>query len=333
MRIVRAAVLVALVLPAGSALAGRALVEPKAWRSAAGTLPKAAVDEAARTAGLTDCGPAVLQSADVQGLGCRAAAAAATLAKKPIAKPSDVDAQAAFAAELDAAARSVAELEPLVEPRPGFERRRFEAHRATCRALLGVHDRLSAIAAGDPKTKARAEAALASFGPGRRPLKDAACGCVQASVGLARGADASLEETGALQSVLTSRGCFLDETKLKADRRPGGGVPAEAADVAASRSDEARIVEYARARDVGLERCREKALDAGRLKDPAKLEKCVCGEIGRWKFPARAGGTTITVKLPVVEEQLAVAVDVDAAGAPAKCGPLSGAMLPAAGGS
>jgi hypothetical protein len=146
---------------------------------------------------------------------------------------------------------------------------------------------------------------------------------VQQSVDLATGADASLEERGALQGLLTSHRCFLDDSRLVAERKPGEVLAGnkDAATVKASLGAAGVMRQYAESRAIDFDRCTGKFLDVGgRPTDLPKLETCVCGAVKRWTFPPRDAETRAV--LPVGKHALDVEVVAAPAGAVTGCGQL-----------
>lgn len=304
----------ALFLLALPALAGRGLDEPPGIaRVLKGSKQ---VEEALLAAGVSErCSDAV-KTADLLGIECRATAAGVIMRKRPLDKPADVAARAALFADLASGARSVSAWAPLSPP-PGLARARFDAHRALSAALMVTLDDV---------TSARARVAAADAWLKLTPApKETACQAAQRSLDLGVGADASLEERGAAQSLLTSHRCFLDESRLNVAPRPGLALKdsSDANRVAASTSSTGAIQAYAQSRSMDIERC-HKHLDAGgRPTDRAKLEQCACGAIARWKLPAPK--QPLTTELAIAGA-VAVVVEVAANGAVARCGPLTPAV-------
>jgi hypothetical protein len=302
-------------LAAREAHAGRALEEPAGIakivkRSSAVDLDKALTAAAAseRCAGMLKA-PV---SADPRALECRAVAAVHVVRAKPIASKGDVDSRRALLDDVVAAAAQVSTWAPLSPP-PGLARARYEAHRGLSAAGILLYNDL--VLAADAGTAGAADVVKAT-----PPIKDAVCTALQRSLELGVGADASLEERGAVQARITSHKCFLDESRLKVEPKPGLALKdsADARSVAASTSSSGAILAYAQTRNLDLERC-EKHLDAGgRPKDKAKLEQCACGAIARWKLPSSPHKDAVTAKVPVAGSAH-VDLEVTPAGAVTKC--------------
>jgi hypothetical protein len=305
-------------LLATDALAARSLVEEPSIAKAAAKAQKALVDDALAKAGATERCARGLKTEGIVGLECRAHVALAVAMKAALDKPSDVEARLAFAADLQKTAASVRAFEPLA-PAPGFARQRFETHRALSRGALALIDEVGALPA---QHAARARADELLKGPPRRI--EGACVAVRDSLDLSGGADASLEERGALQGLLTSHRCFLDESRLTSAPKPGEALKnnADANSVKSSVGDAGALRQYAESRALDLGRCTGKHLDAaGRPTDKPKLEECVCGVIKRWTFPPRASETRVALPLGVG----GLHVDIVAApsGRTTACGPVT----------
>jgi hypothetical protein len=303
------------------ALAGRSLDEPPGPGKIVKGAPRADVDKAIAGAHLAErCTREALKAVDLLGLECRAVAATLLVRAKPNDTKPDVDARMALFNDLSRAATQVSSWEPLAPP-PGLARARFDAHRALAASLFSLLDDLV-----DAREKARTQANsiypdVDAFLKANPEPKTQSCQAAQRSLELAVGGDATQDERGSLQSLLTSHACFLEESRLRAEPRPGAVKDSkDAAVVAASATDEGAIKEYATSRSLDLDRC-QKHLDAtGKPKDAARLEQCACGAINRWKLPARAHA--VSTVLPV-SAQVGVAVEVAPNGAVARCGPLS----------
>ena len=323
------------VMVAPAVHAGRVLYEPPGLSKTARSAPKPVVTNAVKEYGLEDtCTDTALQSKELAGVQCRLAVAAYVQAHKPMAANTDVEAQITLAKDAAAAARSIAEYEPL-SSKTGLSTARFYAHRQACRAMLGAYDVLSALpASSTPKMNERAQTALAVFNARGASMKDAACQCVQETLSLAMGAEVTQDEQGALQGVLTSRACFLDESKIRGSRSGPSTTLSPQSDMRAgfiaTGTTTGRLLDYAAARSLDLDRCREKFVNLNRIKDGPKLEKCVCGEIARWQFPARKGEPATKIEVPVLEDKLTAAAEVDATGHTTSCGPLGGVLAPKA---
>lgn len=295
--------------------AGRALEEPAGIAKIVKRATPADLDKALAGGGAAERCQGMLKApvaSDPRALECRGVAAAGVVRAKAIANKSDVDARRALLDDLVAAANQVSTWAPLSPP-PGLARTRFEAHRGLSSAAIALYNDLATAAAA--ATPGAAESLKAA------PLaKDSACNAVQRTLDLGVGADATLEERGAVQALITSHKCFLDESRLKVEPKPGLALKdsADARNVAASTSSSGAILAYAQSRSLDLERC-EKHLDAGgRPKDKAKLEQCACGAIARWKLPPSPHKEPTTTKVPVVGSSH-VELDVAPTGAVTKC--------------
>lgn len=293
--------------------AGRALEEPAGIAKVLKRAPPAEIDKALVDAGAGARCSGALRSpvdADARALECRAVAAATWLRAKPPKTKADVDARRALVDDIVAAATQVSTWAPLSPP-PALARARFEAHRGISAAAILLYNDLALAA--DSKVPGATEASTPA-------LKETVCRAVQRSLDLGVGADASLEERGSVQALITSHKCFLDESRLKVEPKPGLALrdSADARSVAASTSSAGAILAYAQSRSLDLERC-EKHLDAGgRPKDAAKLEQCACGAIARWKLPSSQHREPATAKVPVVGAAH-VTLEVAPTGAVTKC--------------
>jgi hypothetical protein len=310
------------------ALAGRTLDEPKAIKKAATGAPSADVQQALREADLVEqCGVATLRAAELRGMRCRLAVFAHLQKKRGIKGAAGVKATALAAEAALGAASSLASYDPLTRT-PLHDEDRFGAHRLACGAAVAAWDALRAPPKGaDEATRRMASDALAAplgtFGP----LGEAACACTARSLELAPGAGATLELVGALQGTLTARGCFLDESKVKAERGgPETLFSGDAARFSDDSTDAAALVAYAKTRDVSFTRCRDKFLGPAHVKDKNALQGCLCGELGKWRFPPKRERPEIDVRLPVREDSLFVVVKVSPPGEVLSCGPLEGAL-------
>jgi hypothetical protein len=296
---------------AASAHAGRSLDEPAGIEKVVKAATRADLEQALLATG-DRCNRDALKAGDLLGVECRSVVAAALVARRP---PTDVAARAALFHDLAGSAKGVSSWEPLSPP-PGLGRARFDAHRAISRALMSVYDDVAARADKAP--------AVAAFLGGSPSPKQTACEAVQRTVDLATGADASPEERGASQSLLTSHACFLDESRLRAEPKPGGALrdnkDAVATAVSAATAADSAIQQYAASRSLDLERCHKHLDAAGKPKDAQKMEQCACGAIGRWKLPSRPAATKTAL---VVAPRVRVELDVAPGGAVTRCGPLS----------
>lgn len=319
---------VAFALLAEPALAGRTLEEPKAIRDVVRSTPRAQVDKALKDAGMQEkCSDAVLRSHELNGLACRLVVHMALTKGKAPSTPEDVSARVAAAKDVFTATNSIATYEPLAKV-PRLEESRFEAHRRACDSLVDAWDVLRGVPrAVSAPLRTSVDEALSQAAFGDKALSDVACECTVRSLDLGQAAGASLEVTTAMQSRLTSRGCFLDQKKIRAERGgPESRFSGRAKTVSLLSTDEAQLMAYGKTRDIGLTRCRDKFLAKGTLADAAGMEKCVCGEVQRWSFPKKKGRPEMKVLLPVYDERLGVRVGVSAPGKVTSCGPLEGPL-------
>ena len=149
------------------------------------------------------------------------------------------------------------------------------------------------------------------------------------SLSLAGPARASQEENGFLQGILTSRGCLVNREKLKSTRSgPSGFSSGKANAIAEQNSDNNVLLDYAKARDIGLDRCRSKYISTGGQVDKVgKLERCVCEEVKRWRFPKKRGRSDVILDLPVSGKQVTAKLIVTQNGKVKDCGPLAGTAI------
>ena len=231
---------------------------------------------------------------------------------------------------------SIETYEPLDAP-PKFRELQYQAGEAACATLETVMADLSAIPnrGGYKPAFQAAKNNLESFQFDKRTagVRNALCACAKKWLGTADRAFRSMEEKGAIQRTLTSRGCFLDMKKAKkalnTSRKSGPTqLSGRAKDTADQESDEQRILDYAQTRDFTLNRCRAK-IGATKIKNPEKVESCLCREIKRWRFPSRKGSTAVrSTVLPIEDKMLGVRINVDPKGKVQQCGPLEGPKAP-----
>lgn len=320
--------LAALALVATPAFAGRTLEEPKGVRDVVKKTPRAAVEKALSEAGLAErCTDAVLRSPELNGVACRLVVHTSLAKGKALATPKDIDARVAAAKDAWQTSHTIASYAPLTKP-PRLDEDRYEAHRRACEGLVDAWDALRAVPrSAAPELRASTDAALTNKGFGDQAIGEAACACTAKTLDLSTAGGASVEQTGALQGTLTSRGCFLDESKIRAERGgPKASFSGRAKTLSEQSTDEAQVVAYAKTRDVGLARCRDKFLAKGTLGDADGMKKCVCGEVQRWTFPKKKGRPDLNVLLPIYDERLGVRVGVSAPGKVTSCGPLEGPL-------
>jgi len=308
----------------GAALAARALTEPDTIKVVPRMVPPAKIKKALVDAGLAEkCTNEVLRTSELVGLQCRLAVQRGLAQELVVDGAPSVERRAALARDASTAAAAIAEYTPLSK-KPGFGREQYEAHRQACAVVVETYDALKqAPATAAPEVRAAVDRALT----GENNLFDAACACTQSAVSLADGAGAGIDEKGALQAGLTSRGCFLDKSKLKAERGgPESSFTGAAESIAAANTDEARLLDYAMARAVGLDRCKDKGFEGPKLVEKKKLESCVCGEIARFAFPKEKGRSDVKIVMPLRGPNLGVEVVVTAVGKVSTCGPLVGPL-------
>jgi len=287
-------------------------------------VPAAKQAEALKAAGLEKkCTPATLRSRELPGVACRLAIYAFLHTKAPIATANDAKKRLSVAKDGLKAAKSIAAYKPLAK-KPGLERKRVDAHQQACKVALQSYDALAAASRANTPAKS---AAAKAMGSNEKGLFKDACECARETVNMAGGAGLSADERGGLQTLLTKRSCFLDKSKLKAGRGgPESEFTGRAGQVVESNTDEARLLDYAKARDIGLDRCRKKSTAAGRVTDRGGLKRCACGEIKRWRFPKERGRSDVEIVVPIIKG-VGVRVTVTAPGKIAKCGPLEGSGL------
>ena len=310
-----AAAAASITIAAPAAMAGRSLNEPPAIKAIPRMVPAPKQTQALKAAGLTErCGGAALRNQALNGFGCRLSVHAYLTAQQPVDSLDALNRRLEMAQQALKAADNIAHYEPLTK-KPGLKRRKAWAHEQACRAVLQTYDAVNATAGGDPALREAARRAVKAKGSG---LFDMACRCARDSVALGSEAEVPMSDMGRLQAQLTSRGCFLDRTALKSDR---GGPKEEFSEnqrkSVADRSATAQLLSYAEVRDVDFNRCRIKGKD-----DRAKLEKCACSVMKRWRFPKERGRKNLQLTVPVLKGTTGIRVEVNAAGKTLACGPL-----------
>ena len=320
----RTLLVLVVLLAAASAWAGRTLSEPKGITKQAGAANAKDVAAALKAAGLEkSCDRNALKSREIGGLACRLAVYSRVANRGAVKSEKDVRARADVAKDGLAAAKTVADYKPLAR-KPGLAENRFFAHREACGAVLTAYD---AIAAADATADDATKKAIAEIvGTEKQGLFKDACVCAQKTIALATAANRSVDERGQLQGELTKRGCFLNREAVKSQRAsgPSNDFSGAAGEVAASNTVAARLLDYASARDIDFNRCRDKHVDGTRITAPRKLERCACGEVGRWRFPKERGRPNIEIDVPVVKGQAKLKLKVNAPGKVVDCGPLAG---------
>jgi hypothetical protein len=307
-----------------AAWAGRTVKEPGSVKAVPRMVPAAKRAEALKALGLQSrCTDAVLRSRELPGIGCRLAIFSYLTARAPLASPADLKKRMKAAEDALNAAESIATYKPLKKS-PNLEQFRLFAHEQACRTVLESYDAISAAGRASGPLKMEAAKAAGSTDEG---LFKQACECAQTTISLSGPGRASVEERGRLQTLLTKRSCFLDKSKLASKR---GGPESEfserAGEVIEANTDEARLLDYAKARDIGLDRCRTKSAPGGRVTDKGGLKRCACGEVKRWRFPKERGRADVEIVVPIVKG-VGVRVTVNAPGKVTSCGPLEGAGL------
>jgi hypothetical protein len=320
----------ALVLCSVPAFAERALREPAALQEWVARTPKRDQTQAFRAAGVLPlCSAGQVASPDLSGLVCRAALMSYRAEHHQIRKLADVNRQLQEAETAWTLATALAAYQPLSPP-PDAAAHRYQAHHLACRALLATLDGLSGVGKrGSAEVRTAAQDGLKNFPHGTEtPLLESSCRCLAKSVELAGSAGLPLEEVAKLQQTLSARSCFLDADKVKSSQKNKNLAFSDAAQSATvGPSDEQKLLAYAQSRDLGLARCRDKDLPLGQIRDRARLERCVCGEISRWSFPKKKGRPELDILVPLAEKRLGVTTRVRANGTVSGCGPLTGPLV------
>ena len=231
---------------------------------------------------------------------------------------------------------SIEKYEPL-DPPPKFKHLQYQAGEATCGTIETVLGALSEIPnRGGYKPayqKAKENMETFAFDKNTNGLREGLCKCTKRWLSTADRAAKSMEEKGAIQRILTSRGCFLNMKKaqkaLSTSRKAGPTqLTGRAKATAEKESDNQRILDYAQTRDFTLNRCRAK-IGPTTIKKPEKVQNCLCREIKRWRFPIRKGSSNVlSAVLPIEEKMLGLRINVDPKGKVQQCGPLEGPKAP-----
>ena len=305
---------------AGPADAARTLKEPRGIKNMR-KQPASVTKAALASAGLTSECQGRLRTSEIQGLRCRLAIHAHVSEKIAPTSPARLRQRVRMANEAKEVASSIQKWTPLVR-KPNLVVHRYQAHKIACMTAMHTHDTLAAIPRTAPKNLLAARENEAG-----ETLYRKACDCVQASLRLAAKASVPVKEFGKLQGVITSRGCLLDRSKLKTERKQQRIVfTGTAKKLAEANSDESRLMAYAETRDIGLQRCRDRDLRGGTIQDKKSLKKCVCGEIGRWRFPKKKGRPDITLTIPLLGKSVGIEITVTPPGRIKTCGPLNGRL-------
>lgn len=313
-------------LAAGPSHAGRSLQEPPAVKAVPRMVPKAKQQASLEAASLASACPAdVLKSQDLQGVTCRLGIHGQLALQAPLEGPAQVDKLLVAASEAMKTAGSIADYQPLAKT-PRLEPSRLAAHEQACKTVVSAYDALKEAARNPGPV---GEAAKKGMGSAEAGLFKDACDCAQQTVRIADGAGVSLEDRARLQTVLTSRSCFLDKTKVAANRGgPDSQFSGRAGRLAEANTDEALLLDYAKTVDIGLDRCRTKGISpGGQVSDKGGLKKCACGEIQRWRFPKQKGRPDVEIVVPILDTRVGVRITVTAPGKVTSCGPLEGSAL------
>ena len=293
-----AAVVAPAVEPAGIARAAREVIAAEAGR----TLSDPALDACRATP----------QAPGLAALPCRLALVG-TLVKAAPTSAAALAARRALLTDVVDAAQWASAHEP-DRPVPGLRRMRLDAHRRACGVAFDGVAGLEAVT--DPALVADARAAASA-------MRARACDCALRTVSLAVGADAPPDAQAEIQGLLTGQRCMLATAQptITTPRGPGvlsrGSVVVQKA--AAAASPAGRMLAFAESRTVELQRCTDKGVEAGRITDAVKLDRCACGVIGRWKLPLTKDEGRVEVALPLGEGvMLPLVID---GGAVTTCGP------------
>lgn len=320
---------VLLVVVGHPAFAERTLQEPPGVAQRVRKVPQRQRDAQLAELGLSEtCGRGMDKTQELIGFACRLAIVAAEERASALTTPDRV-ATRLEAARLGAeSARVIEGYVPLHAP-PSHGVHRLEAHRRACSLMLDLWDALRAARRSGPlQVRGAAERALEANFIDDKPLASAACTCAAQTVGFAAEAGATVESSAQLQAILTSRGCFLDEDQVRSERpAPSLDDSPQRPTTAADDSPSARLLAYARTREVNMARCVDKHLPRGLLNDRAGMEACVCGELAKWSFPKERGRPDVRLELPLLHDRLFVTAAVGANGKVTSCGPLSGPMV------
>ena len=310
--------------------------EPPALGRLVKAADKAVVDAALATRGMGERCKGALHKSDANGLYCRLVVVEA-VAARPLVTEADVNARAAVALDALGAADHIAASAPTA-PEPGLRRTRFESHQRACgiafTALTDLEG-LPASHAGAARAKVVVAGVAATKALPAVGLRDSACACAQRSVDLGVGAEATSDEQAAAQGVLTRNRCFLSGDKLRIAERKD---PSRAFDnsndalrtVADASSPAGRLAEMAKGRTVEFSRCTDKHIEAGKVKDPARLATCACGVVSRWSLPLRHNDAKVQARLPLLDgDKLYLPITVEK-NAVTACGDVEGPLLPSA---
>ena len=282
------------------------------------------------------CAGATLHSNELPSVICRLKIFRQITAKSPTNTPWEIKHRAKLAKAAYATAIAIDSYEP-IDPPPRFVDLQYEATQAACEQLQDTMETLSSIR---PKKTNKpqfntAQETLEAFPmtASDQGLRAALCSCSKMWLNAADKAYRSIEEKGAIQRILTSRGCFLDMKKAKealSTNRKAGPVQlsGNAQVTVEQNSNSQKIIDYAATRDFTLDRCRNK-IGATTIKNPGKVQKCLCREVKRWRFPSHdASAQTVSAVLPIEKDLVGLRVNVTPKGKVDHCGPLEGPKVP-----
>lgn len=282
------------------------------------------------------CEGNIVKSRELQGTVCRLQVLEKLTAQLEHHTPWLVKQKLAIAQATFKTFLSIQAYEP-IDPPPKFTHLQYQAGAATCATIENVLSSLSQIrnTGGYKPAFKIVQKNIGSFplDKNTKGLREGLCACAKKWLPAADKAFKSMEEKGAIQRILTSRGCFLDMEKaqeaLSTSRKAGPTqLSGRAKETAAQESDEQRILDYAQTRDFTLNRCRNK-IGPTKVNKPEKVQQCLCREIKRWRFPARKDSTSLlSAVLPIEEKMLGLRINVDPKGKVQQCGPLEGPKAP-----
>ena len=268
------------------------------------------------------CDSKIIRTKELQGTICRLQALQKVTKKMQNNTPWLVNQKLSIAKAAFDTFMAIDQYDPL-DPPPKFKHLQYQAGEATCATIETVLSALSEIPnRGGYKPahkKAKDNLETFVFDKNTKGLREGLCKCAKRWLSTADRAAKSMEEKGAIQRILTSRGCFLNMKKaqeaLSTSRKAGPTqLSGRAKETAEQESDNQRILDYAQTRDFTLNRCRAK-IGPSTIKKPEKVQNCLCREIKRWRFPIRKGSTNvISAVLPIEEKMLGLRINVDPKG-------------------
>ena len=282
------------------------------------------------------CDSKIIQTKELQGTICRLQALQKVTKEMKNNTPWLVNQKLSIAKAAFDTFMSIEKYEPL-DPPPKFKHLQYQAGEATCDTIETVLGALTEIPnRGGYKPaykKAKDNLDTFAFDKNTQGLREGLCKCAKRWLSTADRAAKSMEEKGAIQRILTSRGCFLNMKKaqeaLSTSRKAGPTqLSGRAKKTADQESDNQRILDYAQTRDFTLNRCRAK-IGPSTIKKPEKVQNCLCREIKRWRFPVRKDSNNVlSAVLPIEEKMLGLRINVDPKGKVQQCGPLEGPKAP-----